>query len=69
MVSNVQILFVAGDMIHRMMQLLEQNVTKHTAELHATTQERDHYKAKSKSLRVFFYCEHNVVYDAFQGIT
>jgi hypothetical protein len=42
--------FVAGDMMHRMMQLMEHNVTKHTAELQATAQERDHYKAKSKAV-------------------
>jgi len=38
------------DMMHRMMQLLEHNVTKHSAELHATAQERDHYKAKMEEL-------------------
>jgi hypothetical protein len=42
--------FVAGEMSHRLMQLLEQNVTRHSAELKATTQERDHYKTKSKAL-------------------
>jgi hypothetical protein len=36
--------------MHRMMQLLEHNVTKHSAELQATAQERDLYKAKSKAL-------------------
>lgn len=36
--------------MQRMMQLLEHNVTKHSAELQATAQERDHYKAKSKAL-------------------
>jgi hypothetical protein len=35
--------------MHRMMQLLEHNVTKHSAELQATAQERDRYKAKSKA--------------------
>jgi hypothetical protein len=65
MVSNMQILFVAGDMMRSMMQLLEQNVTKHSAELQATTQERDHYKAKSKT---FFHCELNVFYYTIQGI-
>jgi hypothetical protein len=37
-------------MMQRMVQLLEHNVSKHTAELQATTQERDQYKAKSKDL-------------------
>lgn len=35
-----------------MMQLLEQNMTKQTAELHATVQERDLYKVKSKIVLV-----------------
>jgi len=38
------------DMMQRMMQLLEHNVTKHSAELQATAQERDHYKAKMEEL-------------------
>jgi len=38
------------DMMHRMMQLLEHNVTKHSAELQATAQERDHYRAKMEEL-------------------
>jgi hypothetical protein len=36
--------------MHRMMQLLEHNVTKHSAELQATAQERDHYRIKSKAV-------------------
>jgi len=36
--------------MHHMMQLMEHNVTKHSAELQATAKERDHYKAKSKAL-------------------
>ena len=36
--------------MHSMMQLLEHNVTKHSAELQATAQERDRFKAKSKAL-------------------
>jgi hypothetical protein len=35
--------------MHRMMQLLEHTVTKHSAELQATAQERDHYRTKSKA--------------------
>jgi hypothetical protein len=50
MLTNVWVLFVAGDLMNRMMQLLEQNITKQTAELHAAAQERDQYKAKSKAV-------------------
>ncbi|XP_021937407.1 uncharacterized protein LOC110838492 isoform X2 [Zootermopsis nevadensis] len=39
-----------GDLVNRMMQLLEQNMTKQTAELHATVQERDLYKVKMEEL-------------------
>jgi hypothetical protein len=50
MITNVWVLFAAEDLVQRMMQLLEQNMTKQTAELQATAQERDKYKAKSKTV-------------------
>jgi hypothetical protein len=46
-INNEQTLFVAGEMVHRMMQLLEQNMSKQNAELQATAQERDQYRTKS----------------------
>jgi hypothetical protein len=42
-------LFLAGDMVNKMMQLLQQNMSKQTAELHAAAKEKEQYKAECKT--------------------
>jgi hypothetical protein len=51
------VLFLAGDMVNNMKQLLQQNMTKQTTELHAAAEVKEQYKEKCKT---FLHYEHSL---------